>query len=281
MLDPISNLQTIRESLSKFDLKAKKSLGQNFLLDTEFTDKIAQASAPFNGCVIEIGPGPGGLTRSILLHGAQEVIAIEKDPRAISFLEELKNAAKPRLQIKQADALTQTVWTFGSKPRQIIANLPYNIATQLLILWLKHINAFDKLTLMFQKEVAERIVAQPGYKNFGRLSVLTNWLTTSEILFDVPASAFTPRPKITSTVIQLLPRETPLYQCKIKHLEKVTQIAFNQRRKMLRASFKQFGGTEMLSSLGIDPQLRPQELSIENFCTLANHMGNHIDKATV
>lgn len=281
MLDPISNLETLKESLSKYDLKAKKALGQNFLLDTDFTDKIALASAPFDGCVIEIGPGPGGLTRSILLHGAKKVIAIEKDPRAISFLEELKDAAKPRLKIKQADALTQTVWTFGSKPRQIIANLPYNVATPLLILWLKHINAFDKLTLMFQKELAERIVARPGYNNFGRLSVLTNWLTDSEILFEVPASAFTPRPKVTSAVIQFLPRKKPLYDCTMKHLEIVTQIAFNQRRKMLRASFKQFGGSEMLSSLGIDPQLRPQELSIKNFCKLANHLGNHIDEATV
>ncbi len=277
MIDPISNLQTLRECLSNLDLKAKKSLGQNFLLDTYFTDKIVQASAPFEGCVIEIGPGPGGLTRSILLHGAKDVIAIEKDPRAISFLEELENAAKPRLKIKQADALTQPVWTFGSKPRQIIANLPYNIATPLLTLWLTHIKAFDKLTLMFQKEVAARIVAQPGYKNFGRLSVLTNWLTTSEILFEVPASAFTPRPKVTSAVIQFLPRERPLYDCNIKHLEKVTQIAFNQRRKMLRASFKRFGGAEMLSSLGINPQLRPQELSIENFCILANYLEEQID----
>ena len=281
MSDPINNLPTLRDSLSKLDFRAKKSFGQNFLLDTLFTDKIAQACKPLVGCVIEIGPGPGGLTRSILLHGANKVIAIEKDPRAISFLEDLVSAAKPRLQIKQANALTQPVWTFGSKPRQIVANLPYNIATPLLILWLKHVNAFDKLTLMFQKEVAERIVAQPGYKNFGRLSVLTNWLTSSEILFEVPASAFTPRPKITSAVIQILPREKPLYDCKIEHLEKVTEIAFKQRRKMLRAIFKRFGGTEMLSSLDIDPQLRPQELSIKNFCTLANHLGNHIDKATL
>ena len=277
MIDPISNLPTLRDSLSKLDFRAKKSFGQNFLLDTLFTDKIAQACQPLVGCVIEIGPGPGGLTRSILLHGANKVIAIEKDPRAISFLEDLVSAAKPRLQIKQADALTQPVWTFGSKPRQIVANLPYNIATPLLILWLKHVNAFDKLTLMFQKEVAERIVAQPGHKNFGRLSVLSNWLTTSEILFEVPASAFTPQPKITSAVIQLLPREEPLFDCKINYLEKITQIAFNQRRKMLRASFRQYGGAKMLSSLGINPKLRPQDLSIENFCILANHLKNRIE----
>ena len=277
MIDPISNLPSLRESLSKLDLKAKKSLGQNFLLDSYFTDKIAQASAPFEGCVIEIGPGPGGLTRSILLHGAKEVIAIEKDPRAISFLEELKKVASPRLRITQADALKQPVWTFGKKPRQIVANLPYNIATTLLVAWLAHASSFDKLTLMFQKEVAERIVAQPGHKNFGRISVLSNWLTTSKILFEVPSSAFTPEPKVTSTVIQLSPRKKPLVDCNINHLEQVTKIAFNHRRKMLRASFKQFGGAEMLSSLGIDQQLRPQELSIENFCKLANHLGEQLD----
>ncbi len=276
MIDPISNLPSLRESLSELDFKAKKSLGQNFLLDTYFTDKIAQACAPFEGCIIEIGPGPGGLTRSILLHGANEVIAIEKDPRAISFLETLKNAASPRLQIKLADALTEPIWNLGNQPRQVIANLPYNIATPLLIRWLTHSNAFDKLTLMFQKEVADRIVAQPGQKSFSRLSVLTNWLTSSKILFEVPASAFTPKPKITSAVIQLLPRGRPLFECKFNYLEKVTQIAFNQRRKMLRASFKKFGGAQMLLSLNINPELRPQELSIENFCRLAVHLEKQI-----
>ena len=173
--------------------------------------------------------------------------------------------------------MKQPVWTFGKKPRQIVANLPYNIATTLLVAWLAHASSFDKLTLMFQKEVAERIVAQPGHKNFGRISVLSNWLTTSKILFEVPSSAFTPEPKVTSTVIQLSPRKKPLVDCNINHLEQVTKIAFNQRRKMLRASFKQFGGAEMLSSLGIDQQLRPQELSIENFCKLANHLGEQLD----
>ena len=273
MLNPIDNLPTIRETLSKVSLRAKKSLGQNFLLDAAFTDKIAQSAAPFEGTVIEIGPGPGGLTRSILLMGAHELIAIEKDQRAIVFLEELKKAASPRLQIKQADALTEPVWEFGFQPRQIIANLPYNIATPLLILWLKHANAFDKLTLMFQKEVAERIVAQPGESCFGRLSVLCDWLTTAKILFEVPADAFSPKPKVTSAVVQLMPRKTILFDCRLNYLEKVTQIAFNQRRKMLRTSFKKFGGTQMLTSLNIDPMIRPQDLSTESFCKLANHLG--------
>ncbi len=273
MIDPINNLPTIRESLSKLNLRAKKSLGQNFLLDAAFTDKIAETAAPFEGTVIEIGPGPGGLTRSILLMGARELIAIEKDRRAIVFLEELKNAAYPRLQVKHADALTEPVWEFGFQPRQIIANLPYNIATPLLILWLKHANAFDKLTLMFQKEVAERIVAQPGESCFGRLSVLCDWLTTAKILFEIPADAFLPEPKVTSAVVQLMPRKNLLFDCRLNYLEKVTQVAFNQRRKMLRASFKKFGGSQMLTSLNIDPMMRPQDLSTECFCKLANHLG--------
>ena len=277
MKDPISQLPSLKQSVSKLDLRAKKSLGQNFLLDNYITDKIAQAAAPFEGSVIEIGPGPGGLTRSILLQGAQKIIAIEKDKRAVSYLENLKQAAGTRLTILEADALTLPVWELGEKPRQIISNLPYNIATLLLIQWLENAPAFTKMTLMFQKEVAERIVAKPGDSNFGRLSVLCDWLTFSEILFKVPASAFTPPPKITSAVIQFIPRQEPKFDCSLKNLEKVTRIAFNQRRKMLRASFKQFGGANMLLSIGINPQTRPQELPTEYFCKLANHLAKRIE----
>lgn len=277
MQDPVSQLPSLRQTLSKLDLRAKKSLGQNFLLDTYITDKIAQAATPFEGSVIEIGPGPGGLTRSILLQGAPHLIAIEKDKRAVRYLEALQQAAGTRLAVMEADALTLPIWELGQQPRQIIANLPYNIATPLLIQWLEHASAFTKMTLMFQKEVAQRIVAKPGDSNFGRLSVLSNWLTFSEILFEVPASAFTPPPKVTSAVIQLIPRQKPEFDCSLKHLEKVTQIAFNQRRKMLRASFKQFGGADMLASLGIDPQSRPQELPTEYFCKLANHLATQIE----
>ena len=272
MQDPISSLPSLRQSVSKLNLKARKSLGQNFLLDSYVTDRIAQAAAPYEGCVIEIGPGPGGLTRSILLHGAQQIIAIEKDKRALAFLEELKEAASPRLTLIEADALTIPIWEMGKKPRQIVANLPYNIATPLLIELLNHPQEFNKMTLMFQKEVAERIVAKPGDSNFGRLSVLCGLLLFSEILFEVPASAFTPPPKVTSAVIQIIPRQNQEFSCSLKHLEKVTQIAFNQRRKMLRSSFKKFGGADMLSSIGIDPQSRPQDLQIEYFCRLTNHL---------
>ena len=272
MQDPISSLPSLRQSVSKLNLKARKSLGQNFLLDSYVTDRIAQAAAPYEGCVIEIGPGPGGLTRSILLHGAQQIIAIEKDKRALAFLEELKEAASPRLTLIEADALTIPIWEMGKKPRQIVANLPYNIATPLLIELLNHPLEFNKMTLMFQKEVAERIVAKPGDSNFGRLSVLCGLFLFSEILFEVPASAFTPPPKVTSAVIQIIPRQNQEFSCSLEHLEKVTQIAFNQRRKMLRSSFKKFGGADMLSSIGIDPQSRPQDLQIEYFCRLTNHL---------
>ena len=272
MQDPISSLPSLRQSVSKLNLKARKSLGQNFLLDSYVTDRIAQAAAPYEGCVIEIGPGPGGLTRSILLHGAQQIIAIEKDKRALAFLEKLEEAASPRLTLIEADALKIPIWEMGKKPRQIVANLPYNIATPLLIELLNHPQEFNKMTLMFQKEVAERIVAKPGDSNFGRLSVLCGLFLFSEILFEVPASAFTPPPKVTSAVIQIIPRQKQEFSCSLKHLEKVTQIAFNQRRKMLRSSFKKFGGADMLSSIGIDPQSRPQDLQIEYFCRLTNHL---------
>ena len=272
MQDPISSLPSLRQSVSKLNLKARKSLGQNFLLDSYVTDRIAQAAVPYEGCVIEIGPGPGGLTRSILLHGAQQIIAIEKDKRALAFLKELKEAASPRLTLIEADALTIPIWEMGKKPRQIVANLPYNIATPLLIELLNHPQEFNKMTLMFQKEVAERIVAKPGDSNFGRLSVLCGLFLFSEILFEVPSSAFTPPPKVTSAVIQIIPRQNLEFSCSLKHLEKVTQIAFNQRRKMLRSSFKKFGGADMLSSIGIDPQSRPQDLQIEYFCRLTNHL---------
>ena len=176
----------------------------------------------------------------------------------------------------EADALTSPIWELGTAPRRIIANLPYNIATTLLIRWLTHANCFDSMTLMFQREVAERITARPGEATYGRLSVLTGWLADAEILFDVPASAFVPPPKITSTLIRVIPRPAPLFDCEMHHLEAVTQIAFGQRRKMLRASFKQYGGADMLSALDIDPSIRPQELSVEGFCRLASSLSGQL-----
>jgi 16S rRNA (adenine1518-N6/adenine1519-N6)-dimethyltransferase len=219
--------------------------------------------------VIEIGPGPGGLTRALLLEGAEQVIAVEKDRRVLGFLQHLIDAANGRLTFMEADALAQAVWELGTAPRQIIANLPYNIATALLLQWLEYADDFASFILMFQKEVAMRITAQPGDAAYGRLSIITQWRATAECVFDIPPEAFIPPPKITSTVVRIIPRTKPLADCTASDLEAVTAIAFGQRRKMLRASFKRHGGAAFIEEAGIDPAGRPQDLPIEAFCALA------------
>ena len=269
------NLPALRDLVGAADLKARKSLGQNFLFDLNLTSKIARAAMPFANTVIEIGPGPGGLTRALLLEGAEQVIAVEKDRRVLGFLQHLIDAANGRLTFIEADALAQAVWELGTAPRQIIANLPYNIATALLLTWLGQAHAFASLTLMFQREVAMRLVAQPDDKAYGRLSVITQWLCEAELKFDIPPQAFVPPPKVTSSVVHLVPRSEPLFDCRKEDLEAVTAIAFGQRRKMLRASFKKYGGEAVLNEANIDPSVRPQQLSIEAFCRLARHMRAH------
>jgi 16S rRNA (adenine1518-N6/adenine1519-N6)-dimethyltransferase len=265
----VMNLPALRDLVAAADLKARKSLGQNFLFDLNLTAKIARAATPFANTVIEIGPGPGGLTRALLLEGAQQVIAVEKDRRVLGFLQHLIDAANGRLTFMEADALVQAVWELGTAPRQIIANLPYNIATTLLLQWLEHADDFASFILMFQKEVAMRITAQPGDAAYGRLSIITQWRATAECVFDIPPEAFIPPPKITSTVVRIIPRAKPLADCTASDLEAVTAIAFGQRRKMLRASFKRHGGAAFIEEAGIDPASRPQDLPIEAFCALA------------
>ena len=265
----IEALPPLRELVAALDMRARKSLGQNFLFDLNLTRRIASSAGKLDGTTIEVGPGPGGLTRALLLEGAAHVIAIEKDFRAGSVLSSLIHAADGRLELVEADALKTNLWEIGTAPRRIVANLPYNIATSLLIQWLEHASAFDTLTLMFQREVAERITAQPGDSNFGRLSILTGWIADSAILFDIPPDAFVPAPKVTSSVVHIRPLPTPRYPCDRKALETVTRLAFGQRRKMLRASLKLIGGEALLTSMGIDPVSRPQELDIEAFCRLA------------
>ena len=223
--------------------------------------------------MFEIGPGPGGLTRALFLEGAEQVIAIEKDRRVIGFLDHLVKATDNRLTLVEADALHQPIWETGESPRKIVANLPYNIATALLMTWLDHADAFVSMTLMFQREVALRLVASPGDKAYGRLSVITQWLCETELKFDIPPQAFVPAPKVTSSVVHFVPRKQPLFDCRKDELEAVTAIAFGQRRKMLRASFKKYGGETMLTQADIDPAARPQELSIAQFCHLACYMG--------
>jgi 16S rRNA (adenine1518-N6/adenine1519-N6)-dimethyltransferase len=266
----IDTLPPLRLLVESMDMRARKSLGQNFLFDLNLTRKIARSAGPLTGTTIEIGPGPGGLTRALLLEHAAHVIAIEKDRRASAVLSSLSAAAGDRLTLIEADALTSPIWELGTAPRRIIANLPYNIATTLLIQWLAHASCFDSMTLMFQREVAERITARPGEAAYGRLSVLTRWLADAEILFDVPASAFVPQPKIISSIVQIVPLAQPRYPCSQHALEFITRTAFGQRRKMLRSSLKKINGDQLLAEAGIAPESRPQDIDIEEFCKLAN-----------
>jgi 16S rRNA (adenine1518-N6/adenine1519-N6)-dimethyltransferase len=266
----IDALPPLRLLVESMDMRARKSLGQNFLFDLNLTRKIARSAGPLTGTTIEIGPGPGGLTRALLLEHAAHVIAIEKDRRASAVLSSLSVAAGDRLTLIEADALTSPIWELGTAPRRIIANLPYNIATTLLIQWLAHASCFDSMTLMFQREVAERITARPGEAAYGRLSVLTRWLADAEILFDVPASAFVPPPKIISSIVQIVPLAQPRYPCSQHALEFITRTAFGQRRKMLRSSLKKINGDQLLAEAGIAPESRPQDIDIEEFCKLAN-----------
>jgi len=270
--DRILSLPPLRTLVDQTALDARKSLGQNFIFDLNLTQRIARTAAPFTGSVFEIGPGPGGLTRALFLEGASDVTAIEKDRRVISFLDHLVAATNGQLKLIEVDALTQPVWEMGQAPRKIVANLPYNIATALLLGWLEHAHAFASMTLMFQREVAMRLVAQPDEKAYGRLSVITQWLCEAELKFDIPPQAFVPPPKVTSSVVHLVPRSQPLFDCRKEDLEAVTAIAFGQRRKMLRASFKKYGGEAMLTKANIDPSVRPQQLRIEAFCRLARYM---------
>lgn len=271
----IDNLPPLREIIETFGLSAKKSLGQNFLFDLNLTTKIAkQAGDLQDKPVLEIGPGPGGLTRALLAQGAI-VTAIERDERCLAALEQISQAYPNRLNIIHGDALevncVELFSTYNEKPR-IVANLPYNVGTQLLINWLtsEHWPPFyHSLTLMFQKEVAQRIVAKANDDHYGRLSVLAGWRTQARIAFDVPPQAFTPPPKVTSSIVHLIPRDNPLV-VDINKLEKITLGAFGQRRKMLRQSIKNLGGEELLTKVGIEPTRRAETLTIEEFVSLAN-----------
>lgn len=268
-------LPPLRDVIAAYDLRARKSLGQNFLLDLNLTGRIARTAAPLTGYqVIEVGPGPGGLTRALLAAGADNVIAIEKDTRCVAALGPLSDAYPGRLDVISGDALTFDVEALGSGPTKIIANLPYNIATPLLIGWLSPTQwppVWASLTLMFQKEVAQRIIAAPGGKAYGRLSVITQWRCEAEILFDVPAKAFTPPPKVTSAIVQITPRTAPMAAIVQADLERVTMAAFGQRRKMLRRSLSGLGVSvpDLLAVAGLEPTARAEEIDVAGFCALA------------
>lgn len=269
----IDRLPPLREVIERHGLMAKKSLGQNFLFDLNLTAKIARQAGDLAGqTVIEVGPGPGGLTRALLAQGAN-VIAIERDERCLAALQEIADHYPGTLTVIPGDALEVdfTQLAHGSEVK-IVANLPYNVGTQLLIGWLLSEPwppFYASLTLMFQREVAERIVARPGSEAYGRLGVLAGWRTEARITFDVPPQAFTPPPKVTSSVVHLVPRQSPL-ACDAATLGRVTQAAFGQRRKMLRQSIKPLGGEALLQKVGIDPTRRAETLLIEEFVALAN-----------
>jgi 16S rRNA (adenine1518-N6/adenine1519-N6)-dimethyltransferase len=272
----IDDLPPLREVIRRHGLTPKKSLGQNFLFDLNLTARIARAAEPLeNITVVEIGPGPGGLTRALLALGARRVVAIERDQRAIAALGEISGRYPGRLEIVAGDALRiDPRDQLGPERARIVANLPYNIATALLIGWLTAEPWppwYDSLLLMFQREVAERIVGTPGSKSYGRLSVLSGWRTEAKILFDVARSAFVPPPKVTSSVVRLTPRPVPL-ACHSAALQRVTEAAFGQRRKMLRQSLKTLGVDTgaLLAAAGIEPTARAEEIPVEGFVALAN-----------
>ncbi len=268
-------LPPLREVIAACRLTARKSLGQNFLLDLNLTGRIARAAAPLaDYTVIEVGPGPGGLTRALLHEGAGRVVAIERDERVRPALQQISDRYPGRLEVIEGDAL-QIDWPNLAKgPTKVVSNLPYNIATPLLTGWLGGEvwpPWYTSLTLMFQKEVAERIVAKPGSKTFGRLSVLSQWRSEAAKLFDIDRRAFTPPPKVTSSVVQITPVARSGLPCRSVTLQKVTAAAFGQRRKMLRSSLKSLtmDPTGLLDAAGLDPQMRAEQLGVDDFCRLA------------
>lgn len=263
-------LPPLREVIARHGIGARKGLGQHFLFDLNLTRRIARTAGDIaSGTVVEIGPGPGGLTRALLECGARRILAIERDQRCAAALAEIAAAFPGRLELVMGDALAVNPVPLTAAPRRIVANLPYNVSTALLLRWLERAADYASFTLMFQKEVADRLLARPGDPAYGRLSVMVQWLCSVRRLFDVPASAFVPPPKVTSSVVEILPRPEPLAPADRRVLERVTQAAFGQRRKMLRASLRPLGGEALLAQAGIDPTRRAEELSIEQFALLA------------
>ena len=255
------------EKLKNYDFKFKKSMGQNFLFDSNITDKIVKYSLPLSNTVIEIGPGAGTLTKSILKLNVNKIILIEKDKSLIKLLQSLKEKYDS-IEIYNKDALSLPIWKLGIGPREVIANLPYNVSTKILINLLKNSTQFSKLTMMFQKEVANRIIAKPGTKNYGRLSVISQLKTEAKILFNIPDTAFFPKPKVQSSLVQFIPFENKKYNFNFEKMEILTRLVFSKKRKMLRTIFKEKGGSSFLSSISIDPNIRPENLTLEEFCKL-------------
>ena len=268
-MDQFLRRTRLSDIVREFDLKADKSLGQHFLLDPNLLAAIAARAAPLTGLnVIEIGPGPGGLTRALLDSDAANVTAVEFDPRAVRAIEALAAEAEGRLTIIEADALRQDLTALVPAPRAVVANLPYNVGTPLLVSWLAQAGAFSAFTLMFQLEVAERICAAPDTDAYGRLAVLAQWLCETAIVMHIPAAAFAPPPKVDSALVRLIPRPNQPDRNQFRAMEKVTAAAFGQRRKMLRGALKSLGGETLLRAADIDPQRRAETLSVAEFVRL-------------
>jgi 16S rRNA (adenine1518-N6/adenine1519-N6)-dimethyltransferase len=272
-IDPaISRLPPLRETIAAHGLDARKRLGQHFLLDLNLTRRIARAAHPLSpGTVFEVGPGPGGLTRALLLEGATRVVAVEVDRRAIAALQELQEAADGHLQVIEGDALELDLATLGPQPRRIVANLPYNVSTALLVRWLHAADDIADMVLMFQKEVVDRLIASPRTKDYGRLSVLAQHVCVVQRLFDVAPSAFVPPPKVTSSVARLKPKPPGDRLANLRPLERVTAAAFGQRRKMLRGALTGLfdDPVTVLTGLGLAPTARAEELTVADFVRLA------------
>ena len=268
-------LPPLREVIADHGLNARKALGQNFLFDLNLTSKIARRAGDLTKCdVLEIGPGPGGLTRALLMEGARKVVAIEMDNRCLAILEDVSAAYPNRLEVIEGNALDVNPSPHLTAPIRVVANLPYNVGTELLIRWLTPPTwppYWQSLTLMFQKEVAQRIVAAPGSKAYGRLSVLSQWRTDAKLAFEISPQAFTPPPKVTSAVVHLERLEEPRFPADAKDLSRTVSLAFGQRRKMLRASLKSLGKgvEERIREAGIDPTTRAEQVSVEGFCRLS------------
>ncbi len=276
-------LPPLREVIAQLGLSARKSLGQNFLFDLNLTRRIAREAGPLqNRLVVEVGPGPGGLTRALLAEGAARVVAIERDERCLPALDAVSRAYPGRLTVVNADALTVAEPSLVGGARAIVvANLPYNVATPLLIKWLTPPAWppwYDSLTLMFQREVAERIVAAPGSSAYGRLSVISQWRTSAKILFDIHRSAFTPPPKVTSTVVRFEVLAKPRGEAEAAMIERVTAAAFGQRRKMLRSSLKTLGAFSdaLIEEAGLAPTARAEEIGVEGFAALARALARQL-----
>jgi 16S rRNA (adenine1518-N6/adenine1519-N6)-dimethyltransferase len=271
----MDNLPPLKDIISKYEIRAKKSLGQNFLLDLNLTSKIARYAGNLkHSDVLEIGPGPGGLTRSLLNEGARQVVSIEKDNRCIAALEEIQSLFPDRLKLLKGDALSMNVTQYLTDPIKIIANLPYNIGTELLVRWLNSKNwpsFWQSMTLMFQKEVANRIVARPGSKAYGRLSVMSQWRCNTKIAFNIPATAFTPPPKVESAVVHFEALHEPRFPAEVDKLEFVVSKAFNQRRKMLRGALKGhfINVEEGLFSIGVLPTKRAENITVQEYCAMS------------